>query len=167
DALLVLARGGDADGWLTYIDNTIGQNYNSEWNTWLGSVTSNDDSIDTGITPPVDSDGDGVPDSQDAFPNDPTETSDTDGDGVGDNADVFPTDPTEWADSDGDGIGDNADTDGPVDPVDPVEHCGAATIRDGKLTQENVECVEGSDINYFYTYVEEDNTPLYITTSGG
>ena len=34
-----------------------------------------------------DSDGDGVPDSQDAFPNDPTEWTDIDGDGIGDNAD--------------------------------------------------------------------------------
>lgn len=58
----------------------------------------------------IDSDGDGVPDTEDDFPNDPTETTDTDGDGVGDNADVFPNDPTEWADSDGDGIGDNSDT---------------------------------------------------------
>ncbi|ABV88074.1 M9 family metallopeptidase [Shewanella pealeana] len=186
DELLVLARGGDADGWLAYIDNTIGQNYNSEWNTWLTSVTSNDESIAIDITDPIDSDGDGVADDQDAFPHDPSETRDTDGDGVGDNADafptdasetvdtdgdgvgdngdVFPTDPTEWADSDGDGIGDNADTD---EPNKPVEHCGVATIRDGKLTQDKVECVEGTDINYFYTYVEEDNTPLYISTSGG
>ncbi len=35
-----------------------------------------------------DGDGDGVPDEQDAFPDDPTETKDTDGDGVGDNADI-------------------------------------------------------------------------------
>ncbi|GIU10265.1 MULTISPECIES: M9 family metallopeptidase [unclassified Shewanella] len=187
DALLVLARGGDADGWLTYIDNTIGENYNDEWYAWLESVTSNNDTISTGIVPqPVDSDGDGVPDSQDAFPNDPSETHDTDndgvgdnadefptdasetrdtdGDGVGDNADAFPTDPTEWADSDGDGIGDNADVDG---PSEPIENCGAATIRDGKLTHDKVECVEGTDINYFYTYIEEDNTQLYLTTSGG
>ncbi|OEU63361.1 MAG: hypothetical protein BBJ57_13710 [Desulfobacterales bacterium PC51MH44] len=34
-----------------------------------------------------DSDNDGVPDTQDAFPLDPTETTDTDGDGVGNNAD--------------------------------------------------------------------------------
>ena len=40
----------------------------------------------------VDSDGDGVGDSNDAFPNDPTETHDTDGDGVGDNADALPFD---------------------------------------------------------------------------
>ena len=42
-----------------------------------------------------DTDGDGVPDSQDAFPNDPTETVDSDGDGVGDNADAFPNDPAQ------------------------------------------------------------------------
>ena len=38
-----------------------------------------------------DSDGDGVEDDEDAFPNDPTETVDTDGDGVGDNADLTPS----------------------------------------------------------------------------
>lgn len=40
-----------------------------------------------------DSDGDGVADAQDAFPNDPTETLDSDADGVGDNADPAPNDP--------------------------------------------------------------------------
>ncbi|MGA1792718.1 MAG: FKBP-type peptidyl-prolyl cis-trans isomerase [Thermoplasmatota archaeon] len=34
---------------------------------------------------------------------------DRDGDGVPDSEDLFPDDPTEWADSDGDGIGDNSD----------------------------------------------------------
>ena len=42
----------------------------------------------------LDTDGDGVVDAEDAFPNDPSETGDFDGDGVGDNADAFPTDPT-------------------------------------------------------------------------
>ena len=42
----------------------------------------------------VDSDGDGVEDANDAFPDDPSETLDTDGDGVGDNADAFPEDET-------------------------------------------------------------------------
>ena len=57
----------------------------------------------------VDTDGDGYPDGDDAFPNDPTEWADTDGDGVGDNGDAFPLDPTESVDTDGDGVGDNAD----------------------------------------------------------
>ena len=38
-----------------------------------------------------DGDKDGVPDDEDAFPNDPDETLDTDGDGVGDNADIAPS----------------------------------------------------------------------------
>ncbi len=36
----------------------------------------------------ADSDGDGVPDVDDAFPNDPNESVDTDGDGIGNNADT-------------------------------------------------------------------------------
>ena len=67
--------------------------------------------------PFFDQDGDGVADSEDAFPNDPTEWKDSDGDGVGDNADAFPNDPAEWKDSDGDGVGDNAD----AFPKDPTE----------------------------------------------
>lgn len=61
--------------------------------------------------PMVDTDGDGVPDEEDAFPNDPTETADSDGDGVGDNADFSPDDPTDGSDTpgeeDGDDEGDN------------------------------------------------------------
>ena len=69
------------------------------------------------VTPPADSDGDGVPDKDDAFPNDPNESKDSDGDGVGDNADKCPATPagtkvdgsgcpivTPPADSDGDGV---------------------------------------------------------------
>ena len=46
-------------------------------------------------TAPPDADGDGVPDSEDDFPNDASETTDSDGDGVGDNADSFPNAETE------------------------------------------------------------------------
>ena len=70
-----------------------------------GSSNSNDDNQPE----IVDSDGDGVADSNDAFPNDANESADTDGDGVGDNGDAFPDDANETADTDGDGVGDNGD----------------------------------------------------------
>ena len=38
-----------------------------------------------------DGDGDGVPDVDDLFPNDPDESKDSDGDGVGDNSDLAPS----------------------------------------------------------------------------
>ena len=76
-----------------------------------------DDAFPNDPTETVDSDGDGVGDNADPFPNDPSETADSDNDGVGDNADVFPNDPSETVDSDGDGVGDNAD----VFPNDPTE----------------------------------------------
>ncbi|MBI1827811.1 MAG: thrombospondin type 3 repeat-containing protein [Planctomycetes bacterium] len=90
-----------------------------------------------------DRDHDGVPDAQDAFPNDPTEWKDTDHDGIGDNADTdddndgvpdaqdaFPLDSKESVDTDHDGIGNNADPDDDNDgvpdaqdafPLDPTE----------------------------------------------
>lgn len=69
--------------------------------------------------PPLDPDpdGDGVPDSQDAFPFDARYHSDRDGDGVPDEIDTFPDNAAEWADTDGDGIGDNADPDRDGDGV--------------------------------------------------
>ncbi len=62
----------------------------------------------------LDTDGDGVTDSQDQFPLDSSQTEDTDGDGYGDNpdgnnSDEFPDDVSQWSDSDGDGYGDNPD----------------------------------------------------------
>jgi hypothetical protein len=55
--------------------------------------TSNLDEFLAGTDPnipaePTDTDGDGVPDNQDAFPQDPLETTDTDNDGKGNNADT-------------------------------------------------------------------------------
>jgi len=78
----------------------------------------------------LDSDGDGILNSEDAFPDDPSEWTDSDGDGTGDNSDGYPNDPNEWADMDGDGIGDNSDPDqdgdgypnaGDAFPGDPSE----------------------------------------------
>ena len=57
----------------------------------------------------ADIDNDGVPNAEDAFPEDPAESVDSDKDGVGDNGDAFPNDPNESKDSDQDGVGDNAD----------------------------------------------------------
>jgi hypothetical protein len=58
--------------------------------------------------PHSDTDGDGVPDYQDAFPSDPTETVDTDGDGTGNNAD---------ADDDGDQMPDSWENQYGFDPL--------------------------------------------------
>ena len=44
--------------------------------------------------------------------------SDSDGDGISDDTDVFPNDPTEWFDLDNDGIGDNSDPDRDGDGFD-------------------------------------------------
>ena len=74
------------------------------------------DSSFNNCTPlPPDTDGDGVPDDQDAWPFDPTRTADTDNDGIADEFDAFPSDPGENADTDGDGVGDNGD----IKPSDP------------------------------------------------
>ncbi len=60
----------------------------------------------------LDTDGDGITDSNDDFEDDSSQDTDTDGDGYGDNpsgnnSDAFPDDYSQWADSDGDGYGDN------------------------------------------------------------
>jgi hypothetical protein len=62
-----------------------------------------------------DADGDGVPDDEDAFPNDPNEQVDTDGDGTGNNADT---------DDDNDGLADEVDAwpTGRFNDVDPATH---------------------------------------------
>ena len=70
-----------------------------------------------------DRDGDGVPDTEDFFPDDLTEWDDSDEDGVGDNSDIFPSDPDEWDDSDNDTIGDNSDA-FPTDPAASIDTDG-------------------------------------------
>ncbi|WOH36579.1 Ig-like domain-containing protein [Thalassotalea fonticola] len=62
----------------------------------------------------TDTDSDGTPDLYDAFPQDAAETKDSDGDEVGDNADYYPNDASKWqddvTDTDGDGTPDLFDT---------------------------------------------------------
>ena len=73
----------------------------------------------------VDTDADGVPDAEDAFPNDPNESSDADLDGVGDNADISPNNLLSCLDSDGDGCDDCVS--GRIDP----QHDGPDADADG------------------------------------
>jgi hypothetical protein len=97
-----------------------------------------------------DTDGDGVGDASDAFPNDPTETSDRDGDGVGDNGDAFPDDSAESADTDGDGLGNNADADDDNDGLSDAEEQLAGTDplnpdTDGDGLLDDFEVASGLD----------------------
>ncbi|MCD6382936.1 MAG: hypothetical protein J7L88_00560, partial [Thermoplasmata archaeon] len=62
-------------------------------------------------SPSRDSDGDGVPDLQDLFPDDPLEWRDTDGDGIGDAQDT---------DDDGDGVSDEEEIQFGGDPLSPM-----------------------------------------------
>jgi len=59
-----------------------------------------------------DSDGDGHPNSSDAFPGDPNEWLDTDHDGIGNNADT---------DDDNDGIPDSVETALHMNPLNPAD----------------------------------------------
>ena len=82
----------------------------------------------------VDSDGDGYPDNEDDFPDDPAASVDSDGDGYPDSwnpgksqedstsippleLDDLPNNPDDWKDSDGDKVGDKTD----AFPDDPTE----------------------------------------------
>ncbi|MEM7084224.1 MAG: PA14 domain-containing protein, partial [Pseudomonadota bacterium] len=130
-------------------------------NYWLFALNS-DDTPSLGETlqirlDVIDSDGDGVPDSDDAFPNDPTETTDSDGDGVGDNSDAFPNDPTETTDTDGDGIGDNADP-FPNDPNLPV-------VADYQLGTETVTQPDSSTWFGVAFDVPFTSAPIVVTGS--
>lgn len=79
-----------------------------------------------------DADGDGTPDKDDAFPQDPKESKDSDEDGVGDNADAFPNDPAESKDSDGDKVGNNGDKCESTPVGEEVDANGcSASQRDG------------------------------------
>ena len=92
-----LSRGGDS----VSIELLSSQIYENEYN-FIGMDTNSDSEIsETEIElmssicvttfDAFDGDGDGVPDDDDDFPDDPNESKDTDGDGVGDNADIAPS----------------------------------------------------------------------------
>lgn len=121
----------------------------------------------------IDSDGDGVYDHLDAFPNDIAAFLDTDDDGFPDEwklgmsadnstsnpklmLDVFPDDPLEWADSDVDGYGDNGDAfpDNPLEWVD----------TDGDGYGDNSDAFPDDAIKW---KEEDDDNKEYTTTGFG
>jgi len=78
----------------------------------------------------IDSDGDGVSDSNDLWPNDPSRSIDSDGDNVNDPEDAFPNDATQWKDADGDGLGDNANGNNPDPSLDDTDNDGYINQND-------------------------------------
>ena len=110
--------------------------------TPIGSIVIDDPSDQL---PPVqvintDTDGDGIIDELDAFPEDSTEWYDTDKDGLGNNSDldddgdgvedekdVFPLDSKESVDTDKDDIGNNSDLDDDNDGLSDIEESKLGT----------------------------------------
>ena len=90
---------------------------------------------------PLDTDADGVPDAQDAFPQNPLETTDTDGDGTGNNADT---------DDDGDRMPDAWEIENDLNPL--VNDAGIDADGDGATNFEEYEAGTGP---HFY----EDQFP--------
>lgn len=99
-----------------------------------------------------DRDRDGVPDAEDAFPDDPDESADRDRDGVGDNADLSPDNPLSCNDRDGDGCDDcvtgrsdpdndgpDADDDGACDACDSTL-CGDRGVCRASASGARCEC---------------------------
>jgi hypothetical protein len=133
----------DEDGQVSFgvTEGTIlirfsGEMYNTKELTIV--VTSEGTDLEDGDDLPVDTDGDGVIDSEDAFPNDAAESDDCDGDGIGNNAD------------DDDAVCDPNDYLGPSGP-DAVPGCMDSTaLNYNSAANENDGTCEYA----------EDNTPI-------
>lgn len=94
------------------------------------STDNHSDAVDDFAS--LDSDGDGVADGVDAFPNDPSESVDNDGDGVGNNADnCLQTANADQSDGDSDGYGDACDFVAVADHLDSPR--GLTCSSDGGL----------------------------------
>ncbi len=96
-----------------------------------------------------DSDGDGVIDANDAFPNDASESVDTDGDGIGNNAD---------RDDDNDGLSDSVEKANGLNPLDASD-ADADFDHDGFSNAEEIDF--GTDIR------NAQSKPMYVPISMG
>lgn len=111
---------------------------------------------------------------------------DTDGDGVIDDYDPFPDDPNEWSDMDNDGIGDNSDPDIDGDGIpndqeiewglDPLNNGDADIDFDGDGFENAFEYIVGTDLllasdtprsrGYFVSFEPEETNTLEVTGAG-
>ena len=98
---------------------------------------------------------------------------DSDGDGVIDSNDAFPLDPTESVDTDGDGDGNNSDTDDDNDGQSDADElsCGSNPLDAGDLSPDNdadglPDCVDPDDDNDG-TLDGDDSCPLNPDISTG
>ncbi|PDH26301.1 MAG: hypothetical protein CND85_03090, partial [Marine Group II euryarchaeote MED-G33] len=160
----------DEDGQVSFgvTEGTIlirfsGEMYNTKELTIV--VTSEGTDLEDGDDLPVDTDGDGVIDSEDAFPNDATESDDCDGDGIGNNAD------------DDDAVCDPNDYLGPSGP-DAVPGCmdstalnynSAANENDGtcEYAEDNTPINNGNQTNTTGDQTEEGGSDEESSSSSG
>ncbi|MEZ5509565.1 MAG: thrombospondin type 3 repeat-containing protein [Gammaproteobacteria bacterium] len=151
--------------------------------------TQIDENTDVELQPAVknpDIDGDGVPNEQDAFPNDPNEFRDTDRDGIGNNADpdddndgvldgndAFPLNVAETTDTDGDQIGNNADPDDDNDgtpdaqddfPLDATKQNKSDVDNDGWPSDQDPN--DNDDTNPGTEFTDTDLDGIGNTTDG-
>ena len=116
-----------------------------------------------------DSDRDGIEDDIDAFPYNPNQWGDSDGDGFGDNpmdsnADKFPSDETQWSDVDGDGYGDNPSGNMPdAFPLDPTQWLDSDGDGYGDNPSGNMPDAFPSD---FTQWIDQDDDGLGDNQSG-
>ena len=133
----------------------------------------------------VDSDFDGVPNRDDAFPRDSSETVDSDEDGVGDisdldddddgvvdSLDAFPLDPSETLDTDSDGIGNTVDLDDdgdgyadeldwlPLDATEWLDSDGDGVGNNEDPDDDNDGIADGVDSAPLISDLDSDNDGL-------
>jgi hypothetical protein len=103
--VFVRAR-SDSDSLAVTINGSNAMRDGFFYSTWI--TLSSESNV---ITASFDDSGTIRSDSISVIYDEPAPTQDSDGDGVPDITDYFPNDPDEWSDTDGDGTGDNSDPD--------------------------------------------------------